>query len=75
MTSCPMDLYIPEGADRPAPDKTMMFLEDSRTFLNSVTSEEGAIDFQLHHSSVFYRTEREKGRLTEEYMVGSSSEG
>lgn len=47
MTSYHKDTYKPEGADRPAPDNTMMFLEDSRTFLNSVISEEGTIDFRL----------------------------
>ena len=64
MTTCSKDTYIPEGADRPAPDNTMMFLEDSRTLLNSVISEEGAIDFRLAPIHQLLQIEGEKARLT-----------
>ena len=65
--------YIPEGADRPAPDNTMMFLEDSRTFLNSVISEEGAIDWR--HSISFCKIEGEKAMdlLRSKWLLSSWS--
>lgn len=34
---------IPDGADSPAPDKIIMFLEEDNRFLNSEIEEDGAI--------------------------------
>ena len=74
MTSRPMGLYIPEGADKPAPDNTMIFLDDSRTFLNSVISEEGAIDFRFPPFHQFSSKLNEKRVDLLRSIAGSSSE-